>query len=84
MIHQLIYVSQARRPFGAEALAALLGHSRRANAAAGVTGLLIYREDPASYARRTRYDTQPNTPGLAFGPYRIVEARAGSEVLLER
>ncbi|WP_138465821.1 BLUF domain-containing protein [Poseidonocella sp. HB161398] len=47
MIHQLIYVSQARRPFGAEALAALLGHSRRANAAAGVTGLLIYREDPA-------------------------------------
>ncbi len=44
----------------------------------------IYRKDPASYAKRTRYDTQPNTPGLAFGPYRIVEARAGSEVLLER
>ncbi|WP_172330411.1 BLUF domain-containing protein [Mangrovicoccus sp. HB161399] len=45
MIHQLIYVSQARRPFDGAALAGLLGHSRSANAAGGVTGLLIYRED---------------------------------------
>ncbi len=44
----------------------------------------IYREDAKTYATRTRYDAAPNTPGLAFGPYRIVEAKAGSEILLER
>ncbi|MBC6405489.1 MAG: peptide ABC transporter substrate-binding protein [Rhodospirillales bacterium] len=44
----------------------------------------IYRQDPGSYATRTLYDTNPAAPGLAFGPYRIVEARAGSELLLER
>ncbi len=44
----------------------------------------IYREDPKSYATRTRYDAAPSTPGLAFGPYRIVQANAGSDILLER
>lgn len=44
----------------------------------------IYRDDPKTYATRTSYDAAPNTPGLSFGPYRIVEARAGSDILLER
>ncbi len=44
----------------------------------------IYREDPKAYATRTRYDTAPNTLGLAFGPYRVVKVRAGSEILLQR
>ncbi|GAB5470232.1 MAG: peptide ABC transporter substrate-binding protein [Rhodospirillales bacterium] len=44
----------------------------------------LYREDPAAYAKRTLYDAAPDTPGLAFGPYRIVRAQAGSEILLAR
>ncbi len=44
----------------------------------------LYRADPATYKTRTRYDAAPNTPGLAFGPYRIAQAQAGSEVVLER
>lgn len=44
----------------------------------------IYRADPATYRTRTAYDAAPATPGLYFGPYRIAEARAGSEIVLAR
>ncbi|MEO1190336.1 MAG: peptide ABC transporter substrate-binding protein [Pseudomonadota bacterium] len=44
----------------------------------------IYREDPAAYATRTLFDAAPATPGLAYGPYRIIRAQAGSEILLGR
>lgn len=41
-------------------------------------------EDPAQYKARSLYTTQPQNPGLYFGPYRIVEASSGSHVTLER
>ena len=42
-MHYLIYVSQAERPMSAEELAQLLNKSRARNNAAGITGLLIYK-----------------------------------------
>jgi len=39
----IVYVSQAVKPFSADALGALLEHSRKRNTADGITGLLIYR-----------------------------------------
>ncbi|MCW5770971.1 MAG: BLUF domain-containing protein [Rhodospirillaceae bacterium] len=43
-LKSLVYVSSARRPYPDDALMALLAKSRRNNAAAGVTGLLLYDE----------------------------------------
>lgn len=40
-MHRLLYISTARREMGEAELMALLGQSRRDNAAAGVTGALI-------------------------------------------
>jgi peptide/nickel transport system substrate-binding protein len=40
--------------------------------------------EPKDYRHRTRYDTDPTNPGLYFGPYRVVEAKAGSHIALER
>lgn len=42
-VHYLVYVSQAVKPFSADALSDLLQHSRARNDATGITGLLIYR-----------------------------------------
>ncbi len=39
--------------------------------------------EPAQYRTRTRYDADPANPGLYFGPYRIVEVKAGSHIALE-
>lgn len=39
----IVYVSQARKPFSADALKDLLDHSRKRNIADDITGLLIYR-----------------------------------------
>jgi len=44
----------------------------------------IYEADPAGYRARTAFDSDAGNPGLAFGPYRIAEARSGSEVRLVR
>ena len=44
----------------------------------------VFEKDPATYRNRTLYDTKTDEPGLYFGPYRIVEAVAGSHVALER
>lgn len=44
----------------------------------------VFEQDPATYRNRTLYDTNTVEPGLYFGPYRIVEAVAGSHVALER
>jgi peptide/nickel transport system substrate-binding protein len=33
----------------------------------------IFDADPGEYRNKTAYDTDPTNPGLAFGPYRIVE-----------
>ncbi|HEX3863720.1 MAG TPA: BLUF domain-containing protein [Stellaceae bacterium] len=42
MLLSLVYVSSAREVFRPEDLAELLQHSRRNNARAGITGLLLY------------------------------------------
>ena len=44
----------------------------------------IFDADPADYRNKTAYDTAPTNPGLAFGPYRIVEVVPGSRVALEQ
>ncbi|MGF1592247.1 MAG: peptide ABC transporter substrate-binding protein [Kiloniellaceae bacterium] len=44
----------------------------------------IFDRSPEEYRNRTAYDTDPTNPGLAFGPYRIVEAVPGSRLVLER
>ncbi|MEQ8356480.1 MAG: peptide ABC transporter substrate-binding protein [Kiloniellaceae bacterium] len=44
----------------------------------------IFDAAPEDYRNRTAYDTDPTNPGLAYGPYRIVEAIPGSRVILER
>lgn len=44
----------------------------------------IFEANPAEYRNRTAYDTDPANPGLAFGPYRIVELVPGSRITLER
>jgi peptide/nickel transport system substrate-binding protein len=39
--------------------------------------------DPENYQRRTIYDANPTNPGLWYGPYRITQALAGGQVVLE-
>ena len=43
----------------------------------------IFDANPAEYRNRTAYDTQPTNPGLAFGPFRIVELVPGNRIALE-
>ncbi|MFI5002312.1 MAG: ABC transporter substrate-binding protein, partial [Reyranellales bacterium] len=42
----------------------------------------IFDANPAEYRNKTAYDTNPTNPGLAFGPYRIVELVPGSRIVL--
>jgi len=44
----------------------------------------IFEANPAEYRNKTAYDTQSTNPGLAFGPYRIVEIVPGSRITLEQ
>lgn len=44
----------------------------------------VFEQDPTTYRNRTLFDTDPTNPGLAFGPYRIVAVRPGSEIVVER
>src|SRR5260370_28444260 len=44
----------------------------------------IFTPNPAKYRNKTAYDTDPTNPGLAFGPYRIVELVRGSRIVLEQ
>lgn len=44
----------------------------------------IFDANPAEYRNKTAYDTQPTNPGLAFGPYRIVELVPGNRIVLEQ
>ena len=44
----------------------------------------IFDANPAEYRNKTAYDTDSTNPGLAFGPYRIVEVVPGSRIALER
>ena len=44
----------------------------------------IFDAAPDDYKNRTAFDNDPTNPGLAFGPYRIVEAIPGSRIVLER
>ena len=44
----------------------------------------IFDADPVEYRNKTAYDTDPTNPGLAFGPYRIVELVRGSRIVLEQ
>ncbi|MBX6323337.1 MAG: peptide ABC transporter substrate-binding protein, partial [Rhodospirillaceae bacterium] len=39
--------------------------------------------DPAAYRNRTTFDTDPTNPGLWFGPYRVVAAEPGAQIVLE-
>ena len=43
----------------------------------------LFEADPATYAKRTLYVTEPTNPGLYFGPYRITEVVSGSHIALE-
>ena len=43
-----------------------------------------WRSDPRGYRNRTAYDTEPATPGLWSGPYRIVAVQPGAGVTLDR
>lgn len=42
----------------------------------------IFDANPAEYRNKTAYDTDPTNPGLAFGPYRIVELVPGNRIVL--
>jgi peptide/nickel transport system substrate-binding protein len=44
----------------------------------------VFDANPAEYRLRTTYDADPANPGLAFGPYRVVELVPGSRIALER
>ena len=44
----------------------------------------IFDANPAEYRNKTAYDTDSTNPGLAFGPYRIVEVVPGSRIVLEQ
>ena len=44
----------------------------------------IFDANPAEYRNKTAYDTNPTNPGLAFGPFRIVELVPGSRIALEQ
>ena len=43
-----------------------------------------FEADPAAYRNRTAFDTEPANPGLAFGPYKVVELVSGSHIVLAR
>src|SRR5690625_5157236 len=43
----------------------------------------IFEASPEAYRNRTAFDADPTNPGLAWGPYRIVEVIPGSEIALE-
>ena len=43
----------------------------------------VFEADPASYANRTLYRTDPTNRGLYFGPYRIAAVDTGSRIVLE-
>ena len=45
MIFSTVYTSASREPRGSDDLVSLLDLSRRRNAEAGITGLLLYRDD---------------------------------------
>jgi len=42
----------------------------------------VFEVDPAAYRNRSTYETDTTNPGLAFGPYRIVEVVPGSRIVL--
>jgi peptide/nickel transport system substrate-binding protein len=44
----------------------------------------VFEAGPDTYRNRTLFDTQPTNPGLAFGPYRIVQVEPGSRIVLDR
>lgn len=44
----------------------------------------IFEANPAEYRNRSAYEADPTNPGLAYGPYRIVEFVPNSRVVLER
>jgi peptide/nickel transport system substrate-binding protein len=44
----------------------------------------IFEADPAGYRNRTAFDAEPANPGLAFGPYKVVELVSGSHIVLGR
>jgi peptide/nickel transport system substrate-binding protein len=44
----------------------------------------IFDANPAEYRHKTTYDANPTHPGLAFGPYRIVELSAGNRIVVEQ
>src|SRR6185436_20637514 len=44
----------------------------------------IFDANPAEYRTKTTYDTNPTNPGLAFGPYKIVELVPGNRIVLEQ
>lgn len=43
----------------------------------------IFDANPAEYRNKTTYDTNPTNPGLAFGPFKIVELVRGNRIVLE-
>lgn len=43
-----------------------------------------WQAEPRTYRTRTLYDTEPSTPGLWNGPYRVIQVQPGSAVTLER
>ena len=44
----------------------------------------VFEADPDTYRNRTRFDTDPTNPGLAFGPYRIAQVVPGSQIVVAR
>ena len=44
----------------------------------------IFEADPAAYRNRTAFDADPANPGLAFGPYKVMELVSGSHIVLGR
>jgi peptide/nickel transport system substrate-binding protein len=44
----------------------------------------IFDANPAEYRTKTTYDSDPTNPGLAFGPYKIVELVPGNRIVLEQ
>ena len=44
----------------------------------------IFEAGPETYRNRTAFDTDPANPGLAFGPYKVVELVSGSHITLAR
>lgn len=44
----------------------------------------IFDASPTDYRNKTAYDTQPTNPGLAYGPFRVVEWVPGARIVLEQ